>query len=86
MQMNRPRRNIHREKVSVGDWQTTIKRLWHYLANSRKYLMIVFLLTVITTVVTIVGTRINGIVIDRYISHHQLHTLLLVSASWPSSM
>nr|WP_279384834.1 ABC transporter transmembrane domain-containing protein [Lacticaseibacillus manihotivorans] len=78
MQMNRPRRNIHREKVSVGDWKATIKRLWHYLANSRKFLVIVFLLTVITTVVTIVGTRINGIVIDRYISHHQLHTLLLV--------
>jgi ATP-binding cassette subfamily B protein len=78
MQMNRPRRNIHREKVSIGDWQTTIKRLWHYLADSRKYLIIVFLLSVITTVVTIVGTRINGIVIDRYITHHQLQTLLLV--------
>ena len=78
MQMNRPRRNIHREKISVGDWQTTIKRLWHYLADSRRYLVIVFLLTVITTAVTIVGTRINGIVIDRYITHHQLQTLLMV--------
>ncbi len=78
MQMNRPHRNIHREKVTIGDWQTTLKRLGHYLAASRMRLVTVFLLTLVTTVVTIVGTRINGIVIDRYISHDLLHTLLVV--------
>ncbi|WP_461213593.1 ABC transporter ATP-binding protein [Lacticaseibacillus sp. GG6-2] len=78
MQLNRPHRNIHREKVAVGDWQTTVKRLWHYLAAIRMRLVIVFLLTLVTTVVTIVGTRINGIVIDRYIGHDLLHTLIVV--------
>lgn len=80
MQMNRPRRNIHRQKVVVGDWQTTLKRIWHYLGASRKRLIIVFLLTIFTTAVTIVGTRLNGVVIDRFIAKHQLHTLLVVCA------
>ncbi|MCI1985368.1 MAG: ABC transporter transmembrane domain-containing protein [Lactobacillus sp.] len=78
---NRPRRDIHREKVKVGDWRPTVRRLWHYLADSQKRLLIVFLLTIVTTAVTIVGTRINGIVIDRYIAHARLHTLLVVCAT-----
>nr|WP_263849071.1 hypothetical protein [Lacticaseibacillus nasuensis] len=24
---NRPRRNIHREKVNLGDWRPTVRRL-----------------------------------------------------------
>lgn len=79
MQINRRvPRNVHREKVDVGDWRQTVRRLWQYLATYRVRLVVVFLLTIVTTVVTVVGTRINGIVIDRYIAHHQVRMLMIV--------
>lgn len=74
-------RNIHREKVQLGDWKHTVARVWGYLASRKRKLFLVFLLTIVTTVVTIVGNRINGIVIDRYISKHKLQTLLIVCAA-----
>ncbi|MFC6180773.1 ABC transporter ATP-binding protein [Lactiplantibacillus daowaiensis] len=73
-------RNIHREKVVLTDWRHTVGRVWHYLAAYRWRLGIVFLLTIVTTAVTIAGNRINGIVVDRYISHNKLHLLLVVCA------
>ncbi|BDZ29587.1 ABC transporter ATP-binding protein [Lactiplantibacillus brownii] len=74
-------RQLHREKVQLGDWRQTIARVWAYLASHKISLLIVFLLTVVTTVVTIVGNRINGIVIDRYVSKHKLQALLMVCAA-----
>ncbi|MFC6260882.1 ABC transporter ATP-binding protein [Levilactobacillus fujinensis] len=74
-------RNIHREKVSLGDWRQTVARIWHYLATRRRQLAIVFLLTIVTTVVTIVGNRLNGVVVDSYISKNKLRMLLIVCAS-----
>lgn len=75
---NRPRRNIHREKVNLGDWRPTVRRLGGYLGHAKRKLIITFLMTIVTTAVTVVGTRLNGIVIDRYIHADTLHTLLLV--------
>ena len=74
-------RNLHREKVSLNNWQQTVTRVWHYLANRKWQLLIVFLLTIVTTAVTIIGNRINGIVIDQYISKHRLQALLIVCAA-----
>lgn len=82
MQINqRVSRNIHRDKVEVGDWRQTLRRIWQYLAVHRLRLVIVFGLTVVTTAVTVIGTRINGIVIDRYIAHNRLRMLLMVCAA-----
>lgn len=79
MQINqRVSRNIHRDKVEVGDWRQTLRRIWQYLAVHRLRLIFVFGLTVVTTAVTVIGTRINGIVIDRYIAHNRLQMLLMV--------
>lgn len=34
MQINRRvPRNVHREKVDVGDWRQTVRRLWQYLVT-----------------------------------------------------
>lgn len=55
-------RNIHRQKVSLNNWQETIKRMWNYLKVYRWKLAIVFGLTTVTTAVTIIGNRMNGIV------------------------
>ncbi|ETY75650.1 ABC transporter ATP-binding protein [Lactiplantibacillus fabifermentans] len=74
-------RNLHREKVQLNNWQQTVTRVWHYLATRKWQLVIVFLLTIVTTAVTIIGNRINGIVIDQYISKHRLQALLIVCAA-----
>ncbi|WDF83238.1 ABC transporter ATP-binding protein [Lacticaseibacillus pabuli] len=79
MDMNRRGpRNIHQEKVDVGDWRTTVKRLWHYLSADKGKLVIVFFLTIFTTAVTIVGSRINGLVIDRFLRQNKLHLLFII--------
>lgn len=71
-------RNIHREKVSLTNWKKTIFRVGSYLKDYRSKLMLVFTFTIVTTLTTVIGNRINGIVIDKYISQNKLHTLLIV--------
>ncbi|MDT6951471.1 ABC transporter ATP-binding protein [Companilactobacillus alimentarius] len=71
-------RNIHRQKVSLNNWQETIKRMWNYLKVYRWKLAIVFGLTTVTTAVTIIGNRMNGIVVDQYIDKNRLKALIYV--------
>ncbi|WP_204123030.1 ABC transporter ATP-binding protein [Lacticaseibacillus mingshuiensis] len=71
-------RNIHQEKVILVDWKQTVRRVWGYLEGGRTKLVIVFALTLLTTLVTILGTRLNGIVIDQYIAKGLVKTLMLV--------
>ncbi|GEO63236.1 multidrug ABC transporter ATP-binding protein [Companilactobacillus nantensis] len=73
-------RNIHREKVSLTNWKKTIFRVGSYLKDYRSKLMLVFTFTIVTTLTTVIGNRINGIVIDKYISQNKLHILLIVCA------
>ncbi|APX71782.1 ABC transporter ATP-binding protein/permease [Companilactobacillus allii] len=73
-------RNIHPEHVELQDWKGTVIRVWHYLDARKIKLIIVFLLTIVTTAVTIIGNRINGLVIDDYISKNKLHALLVICA------
>jgi ATP-binding cassette subfamily B protein len=76
---NRHRHYIPRgEKVGINDTKGTTMRLLRYLTNYRVALVGVFLMTMVTTLVTIVGTRYNGIVVDTYIAHHQLRALAIV--------
>ena len=69
-------RNIHRQKVMLNNWQQTVKRMWNYLRFYRWKLLIVFGLTTITTLVTIIGNRMNGIVVDQYINKNRLKALI----------
>ncbi|WP_371851271.1 ABC transporter ATP-binding protein [Companilactobacillus formosensis] len=71
-------RNIHPQKVNLDNWQATIKRMWNYLSNYRWKLLLVFGLTIITTSVTIVGNRMNGIIVDQYIDKNRLRALITV--------
>ncbi|MCV3763569.1 ABC transporter ATP-binding protein/permease [Companilactobacillus farciminis] len=71
-------RNIHPQKVNLDNWQATIKRMWNYLSNYRWKLLLVFGLTVVTTAVTIIGNRMNGIIIDQYIDKSRLQALITV--------
>ena len=71
-------RNIHREKVALTDWKKTVRRVGGYLKNYQVQLALVFGFTVITTLSTVIGNRVNGIVIDKYISKNRLHDLLII--------
>jgi len=71
-------RNIHREKVALTDWKKTVRRIGGYLKDYRVQLALVFGFTVITTLSTVIGNRVNGIVIDKYISKNRLHDLLII--------
>ncbi|AUI78075.1 multidrug ABC transporter ATP-binding protein [Lactiplantibacillus pentosus] len=81
MQMHRRGpRNIHPEKVQLINWRATLARMWQYLAAFKGRLFLVFLFTIVTTAATIIGNRVNGIVIDQYISKNRLRALMLVCA------
>ncbi|MDY1545724.1 ABC transporter ATP-binding protein [Lactiplantibacillus pentosus] len=81
MQMHRRGpRNIHPEKVQLTNWRATLTRMWQYLAAFKGRLFLVFLFTIVTTAATIIGNRVNGIVIDQYISKNRLRALMLVCA------
>ncbi len=47
-------RNLHPEKVTLVDWKQTVRRIWGYLDTDRRKLLIVFGLTLFTTLATIV--------------------------------
>ncbi|KRK75386.1 abc-type multidrug transport system, atpase and permease component [Companilactobacillus alimentarius DSM 20249] len=64
--------------MSLNNWQETIKRMWNYLKVYRWKLAIVFGLTTVTTAVTIIGNRMNGIVVDQYIDKNRLKALIYV--------
>lgn len=74
--MNRgPRHNLHQEKAQLNDWQGTAKRILSYVGFARGKLVGVFVLTIFTTAATIIGNRVNGIVVDRFLKADQLHLL-----------
>ncbi|EKQ02566.1 ATPase/permease component of an ABC superfamily multidrug transporter [Lacticaseibacillus paracasei] len=72
-------RNLHPEKVTLVDWKQTVRRIWGYLDTDRRKLLIVFGLTLFTTLATIVGNRVNGIVVDQFITKGRLRELFIVS-------
>lgn len=53
------------EKVKLKNAKGTLRRLINYMGNATLPLIIVFILSIITTVIGVVGTRLNGIAIDE---------------------
>ncbi|MFD1392278.1 ABC transporter ATP-binding protein [Lacticaseibacillus jixianensis] len=77
--MNRgPRHNLHQEKAQLSNWPQTARRVLSYVGFARGKLAIVFGLTVFTTAATIVGNRINGIVVDQFLKASKLPLLELI--------
>lgn len=79
--MNRgPRHNLHQEKAQLSNWPQTARRVLSYVGFARGKLLVVFGLTVFTTAATIVGNRINGIVVDQFLKAGKLPLLDLICA------
>lgn len=69
---------LNRAPVKLKNAKGTLRRLLSYLSG--KYLLItfIFLFSLISTIIGIVGTRMNGYIIDNYISKKDVSGLLLV--------
>lgn len=59
---------LHKKKEKLKNPKETIKRLLRYIGSKKVSLILIFLLCIITTIISVVGTRINGIVVDKYIA------------------
>lgn len=58
----------------------TVKRLLGYLGGKKKILGLTFLLCLLTTVISIIGTRLNGYTVDNFIEKGDMAGLLKICA------
>lgn len=62
-----PQARFFSEKLKPADTRKTVKRILAYLAQKRLALGLVFVLSIVSTAVSIVGTRLNGYTVDHFI-------------------
>lgn len=67
-----------KEKPKIKDWKATVKSILKYMDDPVK-LILTFLLSTVTVLVGIVGTRMNGSIVDDYILVGDLSGLKLIS-------
>ncbi|MDU6359071.1 MAG: ABC transporter ATP-binding protein [Clostridiales bacterium] len=70
-----PRPMMHHKKEKLKDPKATVKRLLHYLGSSKYIMVFVFFITLLTTVITIIGTKLNGDTVDKFIITRDLNGL-----------
>lgn len=73
-----PHRLFKEKPEKLKDLKGTIKRLLNYLGNNKKSIIIVFGLCFITTLISILGTRLNGLTIDNYIETGDMRGLGII--------
>lgn len=69
--MGRPARGPQgrfRQKEKLKNPKGTLKRMLKYLSSKVSSLVVVFILSLSTTLITIFGTRLNGYTVDNFIS------------------
>lgn len=58
---------MHHKKEKLKDPKGAIKRLLRYLGSSKYTMVFVFFITLLTMLITIVGTKLNGDTVDKFI-------------------
>ncbi|GKU25317.1 ABC transporter ATP-binding protein [Clostridium folliculivorans] len=56
----------------------TIKRILAYLSDKKTIMVFIFILCIITTLITITGTRLNGYTVDNFIEKGDMQGLLKI--------
>jgi ATP-binding cassette subfamily B multidrug efflux pump len=59
--------NFNKKSEKLKNPKVTVKRLLRYMSTKKGLLSLIFLFSLITTVISIVGTRLNGYIIDNSI-------------------
>jgi ATP-binding cassette subfamily B protein len=67
-----------RTPVKLKNAKGTLRRLISYLAGQNKIIALVFTFSLVSTIISILGTRMNGFVVDNYIANKDLKGLLSV--------
>lgn len=73
-----PAARLMHEKVELRDVRGTVARILRYLGRKKAMLALVFACAAVTTLISILGTRLNGYVVDRYISAKDIRGLAVV--------
>jgi ATP-binding cassette, subfamily B, multidrug efflux pump len=73
-----PHAYLFKEKAKLTNPKGTAGRILAYLGGRRRSLLIVFLFATVATAVSILGTRLNGFAIDRYIVSGDMRGLGLI--------
>ena len=72
-------RPLHRDKTEkIKDFKGTVKRLIGYLIEKKISVFIVFILCFVTTIISILGTRLNGYTIDNFIETGDMKGLAFI--------
>ncbi len=69
---------LFKQKEKLKNPKGTIKRLIGYLIHKKAVLMLVFFLTLVSTIITIVGTRLNGYTVDNFIQTGDMKGLTFI--------
>ena len=70
--------NFNKKNEKLKSPKETTKRLLKYVGDEKYLLIIVFILSLITTVITIGGTKLNGEIIDKYIINKKIEVLFRI--------
>lgn len=70
-----PHAHLFKEKVKLKDTRATTRRVLAYLAKRKSVLVLVFATATVTTLIGIVGTRLNGYAVDEFIATGDLDSL-----------
>ena len=72
MEIGRPGRgpgiNMVKSNEKLKNPKETILRLLKYIGSKVNYLLLIFVFCIITTLVSIIGTKLNGSIVDNYIA------------------
>lgn len=71
-------RRIQIKKEKLHNPKETIRRLIQYIGYQKIALLLIFIFSLITTIVTIVGTQLNGYTIDRFIQTKDMEGLAFI--------
>ena len=72
------RYDFNRKKEKLKDPRKTRQRLLKYIGEKRYLLILVIILSLITTLITVTGTKFNGQIIDKYILNKNLEGLFKI--------
>lgn len=67
-----PMARFHNKSEKLKNPGATIKRLLTYLGDKKKILVLTFSFSLITTLISVIGTRLNGYTIDNFIQKRDM--------------
>ncbi|GFZ31465.1 multidrug ABC transporter ATP-binding protein [Clostridium zeae] len=69
---------FNKKSEKLRDPLGAVKRILSYLMDKKKIMVVVFILCIITTLITITGTRLNGYTVDNFIEKGDMQGLLKI--------